>query len=203
MGGVIVLHARRAGQFEAGAEQTLLGRLPYAYRLELERRDAPARAASLQALGLLAAGIERLCARPLDWSQLSFPEGGKPRLHGGPQFSIAHSARRVAVALCATCEIGLDVEDLGAHGLAHGALEDWTAVEAALKAVGAGVRRAADVRLAADRATAVLDGVVLQTRRLDLAADCVATLATPAPVAPVLAEEIAGRRPLIGGDSGR
>lgn len=189
MRAVIVLHASRAGQGARADELSLMDRLPYAYRLELERRDPRARAASLQALGLLAAGVRQLRAAPFEPSRLSVPEAGKPSLEGGPWFSIAHSASRVAVALCEDCELGLDVEDLGSHGLGRAALERWTAIEATLKTVGAGLRRAAEVRLSPLLMSAAIDGVTVHTCRLALADGCVATLATRAPVGRVRLEE--------------
>jgi phosphopantetheinyl transferase len=187
---VIVLHAARTGQ-PAGTG-TLLDRLPYAYRLELERRDERDKAASLQALSLLAAGVRRLRAAPFEPARLSVPAGGKPSLEGGPWFSIAHSASRVTVALSDGGELGLDVEDLGVHGLDRAAVERWTAIEATLKAVGAGLRRAAEVQLSPHRATASIAGVTVHTRGLALADDCVATLATLEPVGRVQVEEWRG-----------
>jgi phosphopantetheinyl transferase len=191
---VIVLHAAKVGQGDAGWMQSLLERLPYSYRLELERRDAAARSASLQGLGLLAEGIRRLREAAFDPSCLRFPEGGKPFLEGGPQFSVSHSATRVAVALGECCELGFDVEDIGTHGRSRSALERWTAVEAALKACGAGLRRAPEVCLSSDRATAELAGAMVHLRPVTLSANCVATLATREPVGRVEVEEMSGWR---------
>lgn len=189
MSDVIVLHAARAGQGDAGWMQSLLERLPYAYRLELERRDAAARSASLQGLVLLAEGIRRLREAAFDPSRLRIPEGGKPSLEGGPHFSVSHSATRVAVALGERCDLGLDIEDVGTHGRGRGALVRWTAVEAVLKACGAGLRRAPEVRLAPDLATAQLAGAVVHLRPVTLAVECVATLATREPVGRVEVEQ--------------
>jgi phosphopantetheinyl transferase len=177
---VIVLHAARTGQ-GAGAG-TLLDRLPYAYRLELERRDARDRAASLQALGLLAEGVRRLRAAPFEPARLRVPAGGKPSLEGGPWFSIAHSASRVAVALCDGTELGLDVEELGSHGLDRAALERWTTIEATLKCVGAGLRRAAEVQLSPHRSAAAIAGITVHARRVALVDGCVAAVATRDPI---------------------
>jgi phosphopantetheinyl transferase len=194
MSEVIVLHAARAGQGDAGWMQSLLERLPYAYRLELERRDAAARSVSLQGLGLLAEGIRRLREAAFDPACLRFPEGGKPFLEGGPQFSVSHSATRVAVALGECCELGFDVEDVGTHGRSRSEIERWTAVEATLKACGAGLRRAPEVCLRPDLATAELAGVVVHLRPVALSASCVATLATREPVGRVEVEERSGWR---------
>ena len=156
----------------------MLERLPYAYRLELERRDAAARSASLRGLGLLAAGILRIRGVASDPSLLRFPQGAKPFMEGGPHFSISHSSCRVAVALSERYELGLDIEDVGTHGRSRAELERWTAVEASLKALGAGLRRSADVRLSPDLSTAEMAGALVYLRAVTLAEGCVATLAT-------------------------
>lgn len=189
MGEVIVLHATCAGQGPVDGERSLLERLPYAYRLELERRDAAARSASLLGLWLLAEGFRRLRQASFDPSRLRFPQGGKPLLQGGPHFSVSHSASRVAVALSERHELGLDLEQVGTHGRSRAELERWTSVEAALKALGTGLIRAPEVRLAPDLATAELAGAVVHLRCLELAVDCVATLAAREPVAGVFVEE--------------
>ena len=186
---VIVLHAVRAGQGCPHQEHFPLERLPYAYRLELERRHQAARSASLQGLALLEEGILRTRGAALEPACLRFPEGGKPCLEGGPHFSLAHGECRVAVAVSERHELGLDVEDLGTHGRSRAELERWTAVEATLKALGAGLRRARAVNVAPDLAAAELDGVVVHLRPLVLAPDCVATLATLEPVGRVEVEE--------------
>lgn len=185
MSDVIVLHAARAGQGAPALEQMLLERLPYAHRLALERRDAVARSASLQGLGLLAKGILQTRGAAFDPSHLRFPDGGKPHLEGGPYFSISHSSGRVAVALSEHHDLGFDIEDAGTHGRSREDLERWTAVEASLKALGAGLRRSAEVRLSPDLSTAEIAGVVLRLRPVALAADCIATLATREPVGQV------------------
>jgi phosphopantetheinyl transferase len=182
MSDVIVLHAALAGQDAPGLEQALFERLPYAYRLELERRDAPARFASLRGLSLLAEGVLRTRGAAFDPSRLRFPEGAKPTLEGGPHFSISHSSCRVAVALSERYDLGFDIEDAGTHGRSHADLERWAAVEASLKALGAGLRRSAEVRLSPDLATAEMAGALVHLRPVALAADCIAMLATREPV---------------------
>jgi len=178
MGDVIVLHAELAGQSSPDGDQAVIERLPYAYRLALQRRDAAARSASLRGLSLLDEGVRRLRSVPLDPAQLRFPDGGKPSLAAGPQFSIAHTARRVVVALSERLVLGVDVEDIGTHGRSRAELERWTAVEAALKSLGAGLRQSPEVHLSPDLSTAELAGVALHLRPVLLSADCVATLAT-------------------------
>jgi phosphopantetheinyl transferase len=190
---VLVLHAALPGAGDAGLAATLLAQLPYGRRLELERRDAAVRLASLAGTALVLAGAERLRGRPAGVAQLHFPQDGKPSLADGPWFSVSHSGRRVAVALSERGEVGLDLEDMlpdaGARGPGRGSLERWTATEAALKAVGAGVRAARDLRLSEDRSVATLAAAVIHLRSLALAGNCVASLATLVPVSEVTVVE--------------
>lgn len=174
---VTVLHAPLDGPLEAGREAWLLERLPYARRLELERRKASARAASLHALELLRFGVEHLRGHALEMPALRYPDGGKPALAGGPYFSTSHSGTRVVVALSEQCEVGIDIEDLAAAADAD-RLGRWTAVEATLKAAGSGLRRASEVRLAPDLASARLGSEEYRLQRVALVPGCVAHLAT-------------------------
>jgi phosphopantetheinyl transferase len=174
---VTVLHAPLDGPLDAAREAWLLERLPYARRQELERREAQARAASLHALELLRRGVARLRGTALEMAALCYPAGGKPALAGGPCFSISHSEMRVAVALSEQCEVGIDVEDLLAAA-DEDRLRHWTAVEATLKAAGAGLRRACEVRLAPDLANARFGAQDYRLQRLWLASGCIAHLAT-------------------------
>jgi len=177
MSEVIVLHAPLDGSFDAERAAFLLGRLPYARRLELERRDGAARAASLRALELLMDGVERLRGAIPDMSLLRYPQDAKPSIEGGPWFSVSHSASRVAVAISDACELGIDVEDL-LSGTQEQQLARWTAVEATLKAAGSALRRAQDVHVAPDLSSAWLDGREFLLQRAVLAPDCVAHVAT-------------------------
>jgi len=130
---------------------------------------------------------------------LRFPQGGKPSLAGGPSFSVTHSGHRVAAAFCADGEVGLDLEEAPAGHDARGpvarSLARWTATEAALKSVGAGLRVAREVQLSEDRSIAMLAGEVIHLRPLELAEGCVACLATPTVVTQVIIEEVRGRWP--------
>jgi phosphopantetheinyl transferase len=199
MSTVIVLHAALPGHFGATLDSTLLPQLAYARRLQLERCDAGARLASLAAIDLLLQGAVRLGAGPLDPGRISFPDGGKPYVAGGPRFSISHCATRVAVALSACCELGLDVEgDAGlpeGRGSKRSRLERWIATEAALKAVGEGLRSAGRVALAPDLATAQVGNVTVQLRSLSLGQGVVARLATIGPVAWLSVEEVSPAQP--------
>jgi len=189
MSDVMVLHAALPGHLAAGGQRRLLAGLPYGRRLELERRDDAARTSSLFALELLADGVARLRGGSLDMKSLRFPDGGKPFLEGGPWFSVSHSRTRLAVALSERCEVGIDVEDLGPGHADREALERWTAIEATLKALGAGLRQAYEVRFTVDLSTAELGGVVVHTRGIALESDCVARIATREPVGTVVVEE--------------
>jgi phosphopantetheinyl transferase len=194
MNPVIVLHAALPGHFGATLDAVLLPQLAYARRLQLERCDAVARRASLAAIDLLLQGAVRLGVGPLDPGRIAFPDGGKPYVEGGPRFSIAHCATRVAVALSLRCELGLDVEDgiglPGGRELQLGLLERWTATEAALKAVGLGLRSAGRVVLAPDLATAQVGEVTVQLRSLLLREGVVARLASVGRVARVSVKEV-------------
>lgn len=188
MSDVMVLHAARTAAVDAARAEWLLDRLPYARRLELERRDAAARAASLLALELLLEAATRLRGAGPDMSRLRFPAGHKPSFSGGPWFSVSHSRSRVAIAVSDRCDLGIDVEDR--NGLADpAALDRWTAIEATLKAAGCGLRHSREVRLAGDLATGEVSGRVVHLRGIALAPDSVARLATLLPVAAVRVEE--------------
>jgi phosphopantetheinyl transferase len=188
MSDVMVLHAARKATVDAVRADWLLDRLPYARRLDLERRDAAARAASLLALELVLEAVTRLRGAPPDMSRLRFPAGHKPSFSDGPWFSVSHSRTRVAIAVSDRCDLGIDVEDR--NGVADpAALDRWTAIEATLKAAGCGLRHSREVRLAGDLATGEVSGQVVHLRGIALAPDCVARLATLLPVAAVRVEE--------------
>jgi phosphopantetheinyl transferase len=186
MSHVIVLQAGLAGDRDSAAEHGLLQRLPYARRLELERRDESSRGASLAALGLVLKGLSQLRGRPVRADELHFPQGGKPYCDGDECFSISHTSRRVAVALSRHCEVGVDVEELdsaaGPDAVARGKLAQWTATEAVLKAAGLGLRHAGDVALELDAGRARLAGREFFLRRLPLGPEVIAHLATAGPV---------------------
>ena len=140
MSRVIVLHAPSPGHGTPEWERGLLQRLPYARRLELESRDPESRRASLGGTVLLFEAAGRLGFGDVEAGKLRFPEDAKPRVTGGPFFSISHTAQRVACAASRECDIGLDHEDYAGEE-APARLRRWTAVEATLKAAGAGLRR--------------------------------------------------------------
>lgn len=106
-------------------------------------------------------------------AQLEFPEGGKPRWPGGPDFSVSHGGGHVGCALILpTGRVGLDLESSGAATwddlrlvLAPGervgcsaaeATTAWVGTEAVLKAAGATLAEIAGVAISG--ATADFDG---------------------------------------------
>lgn len=182
MSRVIVLQAELGGDREDAAGERLLQQLPYARRLELERRGLQSRRASLLGTGLVLEGLSRLCGRPVAAGELRFPQVGKPFCAGAGSFSVSHTERRVAVALCRDCEVGIDMEELS-PGIDPGSgayrkLERWTAVEAVLKAAGMGLRHAGRVVVDSAAARARLDDREFFLRRIDLVPGVVAHVAT-------------------------
>jgi hypothetical protein len=110
---------------------------------------------------------------------LRYPQGGKPAVAGGPSFSISHTAGRIACAASADCELGLDHEEF-TDETAPAHLRHWTAVEATLKALGTGLRRAGDVEVDAGFKHARLGPARFHLATLDFGLGFVACLATSA-----------------------
>ena len=139
-------------------QESLLQALPYAHRLELERRKPQARQASLGGLGLVLLAAARLARQEFPLRAFTFPLDGKPRLAGGPFFSISHSPSRVACIVCAAVDCGIDIEDLPepVEAAAAMSLRRWTATEAVLKAAGLGIRAANEVVLAHEMGQATI-----------------------------------------------
>ena len=82
------------------------------YRQEkLEKINNPrAYARSLGAELLLAAALQEL-GGPMPPLEISRGEGGKPRIAGGPEFSLSHSGERVLCAL-SDQKVGADIQQL-------------------------------------------------------------------------------------------
>jgi phosphopantetheinyl transferase len=176
MGRVIVLHAPSAGHASPGWQQRLLQRLPYARRLELESRTAESRRASLTGTALLMRAAQRLGCGDVGPADLRFPQGAKPRLAGGPYFSISHTPRRVACAASRECDLGFDHEDYAGEA-PPARLRRWTAIEATLKAAGLGLEHAHDVELDPALHCSRLERSCFELMSLDLAPGVVACLA--------------------------
>ena len=97
MTNAIILHASLRLPLSWPAwQEPLRQALPYAHRLDLERREATAQRASLAGLGLVLLAASRVARKELSTQAFRFPPGGKPRLEGGPCFSLSHSPSRVA-----------------------------------------------------------------------------------------------------------
>ena len=188
------MHARLRDGAAPEALASLMARLPYAKRLDLERREPGARGASLAGLWLALEGAARLRGRAADVASLRFPADGRPRLAGGPFFSISHGLTHVAAAVCESLAIGFDLEEADAGpGSSHGVrekLQRWTATEAALKAAGRGLREARAVELDALLATATLAGARYWLSPVAIATGVVAHLAAPAAVESVEVVEL-------------
>jgi len=182
MGRVFVLHTRIAEGPVPQRLVELLERLPYAKRLELEWRDARGRYSSLAGIALVLAGAAAMCGRSAAATALRFPAGERPRLAGGPFFSVSHGTRTVAVALSEATEIGFDLEDVPDEQhdsptvLAD--LGRWTAIEAVVKAAGLGLRHASEVQLDPLLESATLSGDVYRLTPVTISAQVVAHLAT-------------------------
>lgn len=196
MNQIMLLHALLPGHMDAGRQRLSLDRLPYAKRLELERRDEASRVASLLAIELVLQGAGSVSGRSFLPADLLYLPGGKPVLRSGPFLSISHSRRRVAVAVSRGLEIGLDLEDRVAgtpdefERLLH-----WTAVEAVLKAAGAGIRDARRVEITGDGGAASLDGVAYSLLQPALDDDVVCRLASPEPGAELIISEVPAAPP--------
>jgi hypothetical protein len=182
------------GHSPARWEAALLECLPYAKRLDVERREPAARQASLAGIALALVLIERLAQRRVRAGELQFDSSGKPWVPGGPFFSISHTAGRVACAASLDLDCGLDVEAQDARSVLDlrsiDRLRRWTATEAALKSAGLGLRDAKSVQLSADGSTALVQGVRHHLVELSLAPGIFGHLAAPGPIDDVKVEEV-------------
>jgi len=151
-------------------QEPLLQALPYARRLELERREPGARRASLAGLGLVLMAASRLTRQEFPSRAFTFPQEGKPRLVGGPFFSISHSLSRLACVVCADTDCGIDIEDLQepVEATALTKLQRWTATEAALKAAGLGLRAAKEVEIATTLRSAFIRSERYELQAVDI-----------------------------------
>jgi phosphopantetheinyl transferase len=191
---VIVLHAPSPGTASADWERTLLHRLPYARRLELEARDQAARCVSLGGTALLFEAAERLGYREVSTGDLQYPQGAKPRVAGGPFFSISHTTHRVACAASRECDVGLDHEEFTGED-APARLRHWTAVEATLKAAGEGLQRVAAVEVDPDLRFSSMGGARFHLMPLDFGPGVVACLASSVPPDAIDVQPLEGVEP--------
>jgi hypothetical protein len=137
---LILYHTDLRGQWPREGAAALAARLPYGKRLTVRaaHADAPA---TLAGIALALRALTQLLDRAVAASELVFAQGQKPRLRraappgAAPDFSISHSGPWVACAAVSRGQVGLDVE-MGSEPR----IAEWVAREAALKAVGAGVR---------------------------------------------------------------
>jgi hypothetical protein len=88
---------------------------------------------------------------------LEIDAGGKPRFDGGPGFSLSHCESHVACVVAEAGDVGFDLEAVPEDSR-RAELARWTAIEAVLKATGAGLRRAGEVELAVDGSSGRLEG---------------------------------------------
>ena len=167
----------RVGDAPEAALDALLAVLPYGRRLELEARDAVARQAGLAGVALALAALSRLRGAPVRAAELAFPQGGKPVLQGGPDFSVSHAGGAVGVAAVGAGTAGFDLEPL-VDVADRARLERWTATEAVLKAAGRGLRDAENVELSSTLDGGRLAGREYRLRVVDAGDGYVARLAT-------------------------
>jgi phosphopantetheinyl transferase len=183
MNRAIVLHASLpAAARRPSWDESLLHALPYARRLQLERYGAAQRCAGLAGIALALFGAERIAGRPFAPRDFSFPPGRKPFLTGGPEFSISHTALRVACCVTQAPGCGLDIEDVPqqADAAAITRLRRWTATESVLKAAGAGLRAVRDVELDAECTAGVLRNERLRLQPLAGIPGCLGHIASHA-----------------------
>ena len=167
----------------------LLAALPYGRRLELEARDAAARRAGLAGTALALAALARVRGSPVRAAELAFPQGGKPAVPGGPDFSVAHAGDAVGVAAVQAGLVGFDLEPL-VDAADRARLERWTATEAVLKAAGRGLRDAGEVELSPAMDAGRLAARHYRLQCVDAGMDCLAWLATDRGLAGVDVERV-------------
>jgi phosphopantetheinyl transferase len=144
MNRIMVLHG--SSRWDPGQDSTasLLASLAYGKRLELQSRPRESRDASLRGIALAVAALQTLHTGRVTADDLRFPQDGKPHVPGAPDFSIAHSSDWVGCAVAEEGIVGFDVETCTTPESSV-QLARWTAIEAVLKAAGAGLRYARQV----------------------------------------------------------
>jgi len=186
----IILHAHLRLPLSCPSwQESLLQALPYAQRLELERREPEARRASLAGLGLVLVGAARMTQREFPPQAFTFPPAGKPLLAGGPYFSISHSKSAVTCIVCTDTDCGIDIEDRldAADAMTVAKLQRWTATEAALKAAGLGLRATGEVALADLLRAAIVRSQRYELQSLDDMPGIIGHIAARKKLTPVIA----------------
>jgi phosphopantetheinyl transferase len=177
MNRIMVLHGSCRRDPRSDREPLPLAAIAYAKRLELEARTPDARYASLAGLALAVAGLEALTGRAVAPGDIEFKLDGKPRIAQGPEFSIAHTQGWVGCAVAARGAVGFDLEAVTQRRSSE-SLERWTAVEAVLKATGAGLRQAREVHIDLTRNRGHLAGADFSLHAIALGAGLIAHVAT-------------------------
>jgi phosphopantetheinyl transferase len=131
----ILYHTDLRDEWPEAYAQALAARLPYAKRLAVSASSAAARA-SLAGIALALQALPQVLGRAVAAGELRFPQGQKPHLaDGAADFSISHSGPLVACAAVCGGTVGLDLEMGSTTRIAS-----WVQREAALKALGVGLR---------------------------------------------------------------
>jgi phosphopantetheinyl transferase len=182
---LILYQTDMRGQWPEDSARALAARLPYVRRLAANSGSAAARA-SLAGIALALCALGRVLGRRVAVNEIVMAPGEKPRLAAPavaaaraapaqarapderaacdwPDFSISHSGPWVGCAAVARGRVGLDIE-MGTDAR----IADWVVREAVLKATGAGLRAADEVRgLELREAEVQWHGELWHVRRLE------------------------------------
>jgi 4'-phosphopantetheinyl transferase len=176
---------------------------PPAYRERIERMaNDGARRRTRAGLWLLQQLLAAAGYSGNTVERIGFSASGQPQIAGAPAFSISHSDRLVACALCDNARIGLDVEYRRLRDMTRMArlldpaerqhvertpiafFDYWCAREATVKASGrVGLKRIRAIDLEGN--TARLDDHPWCLNAIDLSSDYAACLASDRPIGPV------------------
>src|SRR6185436_14964436 len=154
---VILYYSHLSGDWPDERAALFQRALPYAKRLATDAQEIEGRR-TLAGVSLARRALAALTGHEVPAREFEFPDGGKPRVPGAPDFSIAHSGLWVGCAAVAMGRIGFDVEcerpgieqtvrllcgpEEASTLTPQSALARWVATEAALKAFGASLREA-------------------------------------------------------------
>ena len=164
MNRVILTYSRLPRQLAAPLRARWRARLGVGRALRLSA-DAHAQSQSIVGVALACQLLSEAAGRIVSPAELRYSMHGKPHVPGLPQFSIAHEGAWILCALASAGEVGVDLEPLMATArlprwsrvfdaaeraaacTPRAALTIWTAKEAVLKAAGATLAEAAQVRV--------------------------------------------------------